>query len=232
MTEADSFIEEVTEEVRRDRLFALMRKYGWIAILAVVLIVGGAAWNEWRKASERAAAQALGDAITAALAQPDAAARLQALTALEKAGAPGSRPRARVIVDLLIAAQLVEAGKTAEAIDRLDTLARAEATPPLYRDLAALKAEILKGGGAASESAGDRDARLQRLRDLATPGRPFRVLALEQIALVQIAAGDRDAAIASLREILDDPAAGQAIVQRSQQLIVALGGKPAPGNGG
>ncbi len=229
MTEADSFIEEVTEEVRRDRLFALMRKYGWIAILAVVLIVGGAAWNEWRKASERAAAQALGDAITAALALPDAEARLQALTALEQAGAPGSAPRARVLVDMLIAAQLVEAGKTAQAIDRLDSLARAETTPPPYRDLAALKSEILKGG---DDGAQDRDARLQRLRELAAPGRPFRVLALEQIALVQIAAGDREAAIASLREILDDPAAGQALVQRSRQLIVALGGDPAPGDGG
>ena len=31
MSNPDSFIEEVTEEVRRDKLFALFRKYGWIA---------------------------------------------------------------------------------------------------------------------------------------------------------------------------------------------------------
>jgi hypothetical protein len=79
LSETDSFIEEVTEEVRRDKLFALMRKYGWIAILAVLLIVGGAAYNEWRKASEAAAAQALGDSLIAALEIEDATARAAAL---------------------------------------------------------------------------------------------------------------------------------------------------------
>ena len=42
MSDTDSFIDEVSEEVRRDRLFVLMRKWGWIPILLVVLLVGGA----------------------------------------------------------------------------------------------------------------------------------------------------------------------------------------------
>jgi fermentation-respiration switch protein FrsA (DUF1100 family) len=42
VSDTDSFIDEVTEEVRRDRLFGLMKRYGWIAALAVLLIVGGA----------------------------------------------------------------------------------------------------------------------------------------------------------------------------------------------
>ncbi|KKK62940.1 hypothetical protein LCGC14_2999320, partial [marine sediment metagenome] len=67
MSNTDSFIDEVTEEVRRERLFGFLRRYGWIAVLAVVLIVGGAAYNEWRNASERAEAQAFGDALLAAL---------------------------------------------------------------------------------------------------------------------------------------------------------------------
>lgn len=45
MSDTDSFIEEVTEEVRRDRLFGLMRRYGWIAVLAVLLLVGGTAYR-------------------------------------------------------------------------------------------------------------------------------------------------------------------------------------------
>ena len=43
MSETDSFIDEVNEEVRRDRLYAALRRYGWIAIVAVLAIVGGAA---------------------------------------------------------------------------------------------------------------------------------------------------------------------------------------------
>ena len=54
MSNTDSFIEEVTEEVRNDKLFALFRKYGWIAGLAVVVMVGGTAWSEWNKSNARA----------------------------------------------------------------------------------------------------------------------------------------------------------------------------------
>ena len=54
MSQNESFIDEVSEELRRDRLFALFRRWAWLGILIVVVAVGGAAWNEWRKA--RAAA--------------------------------------------------------------------------------------------------------------------------------------------------------------------------------
>ena len=33
----ESFIQEVTEEVRRDRLYSYFRKYGWIPALIVVV---------------------------------------------------------------------------------------------------------------------------------------------------------------------------------------------------
>ena len=36
MSDTDSFIDEVNEEVRRDRLYHLLRRYGWIAALAIV----------------------------------------------------------------------------------------------------------------------------------------------------------------------------------------------------
>ena len=73
MSETDSFIDEVTEEVRRDRLFAIFRKYGWIGILTIVVIVGGASWTEWKKAKAEAAAQSFGDALVAAMTNNDSA---------------------------------------------------------------------------------------------------------------------------------------------------------------
>ena len=45
----DSFIQEVSDEVRRDRLFGLFRRYGWVAACLILFLVGGAGINEWRK---------------------------------------------------------------------------------------------------------------------------------------------------------------------------------------
>ena len=49
MSNTDSFLQEVSEELRRDKLYRNMRKYGWIGLLLVVIIVGGAAYREYQK---------------------------------------------------------------------------------------------------------------------------------------------------------------------------------------
>ncbi len=220
MSETDSFIEEVTEELRRDRLYAMLRKYGWIAILTVVLIVGGAAYNEWRKASIRAASQALGDKVMTALAGATAEDRATAMTGIE-----GDNPQSQVFLGLLTAATRVEASDRDAALELLDAIAVNPDAPQIYRQLATLKAVILRG------SDQDRTARMAALEILATPGNPFRVVALEQIALAHFEFGDNAAAIKTLRTILDEPDATQGLLQRAQQLIVALGGDLSEANG-
>jgi hypothetical protein len=47
MSDTDSFIDEVNEEVRRDRFYFMLKRYGWIAVLAVILLTafpGIATW--------------------------------------------------------------------------------------------------------------------------------------------------------------------------------------------
>ena len=63
MSDTDSFIEEVSEEVRRDRLYKVLRKYAWVGILAVVTIVGGTAYLEFQKAQARTEAEAVGTCL-------------------------------------------------------------------------------------------------------------------------------------------------------------------------
>lgn len=62
----DSFIDEVTDDLRRDRLFRAFRRFGWIAILAILLLVGFAVWREYSRDRDEKAAQAWGDAVLAA----------------------------------------------------------------------------------------------------------------------------------------------------------------------
>ena len=89
VSNSDSFIDEVTEEVRRDRMYLLMRRYGWIALVAVILLVGGAAWNEYRKAQASAAAEAAGDALLDALQADTVGDRLTALESVLRREPPG-----------------------------------------------------------------------------------------------------------------------------------------------
>jgi len=214
VSDTDSFIEEVTEEVRRDRLFRLMRRYGWIAILAILLLVGGAAWNEWRKAQARDTAQDFGDSILAALSEEDRAARAEALANVE---APN--PEAAAVVDLLAAAEGAEQDPEAAAARLLDIVDR-DATTPVYRHVATLKAVMLPGSGL------DPDTRRARLEGLVAQGGVLRLLAEEQLALIALETGDRAAALKTLTRIAQDAEATAGLRRRVTQLIVALGEEP------
>lgn len=211
MSEADSFIDEVTEEVRREKLFKTLRKYGWIGVLAVLLIVGGAAFNEYRKARASAAAQALGDEILEALSLPGPSTRTDALAAIAPEG------EAAGVVALLKAAEDLAAEDPAAAVDVLSPLAARTDIASLYSDLAAFKI-VLIGGEAV-----DADLRGQLLERLAAPGAPFRPLAMEQRAIDLAASGETEAAIAAARALLEEPLVTPGLARRVTQLLLALG---------
>lgn len=213
MSDTDSFIDEVTEEVRKEKLFRQIKRYGWIAALAVFVLVGGAAWNEWRKAQERAAAEALGDAMLAALEAPDALDRAQALREID-ANSPGGD----AVLGLLTAAQEAEAEDRAAASARLERIATDAELPQIYRQIASYKALV------AGTQSLDAETRIAGFTALATPGSPLRLLAEEQIALIELERGQREAALERLTDIVLDSEATGGLQLRAAQLITALGG--------
>lgn len=212
MSNPDSFIEEVSEEVRKDQLFAMYKKYGWIALAVVVIIVGGASYLEYSKAQGRSVAQQRGDALIAALNVDDAAERASELSVLAQGGAPEA-----AIAGLNQASVLIEQGDKEGALAVLNTIK--DGSDPLYSQLANLKAIMLAGDDM------DMDQRMTELDALANPGAPFRVLALEQKAVALLDGGKTDEAVAQLIEILDEPLVSSGLRNRTQQLIVALGGE-------
>lgn len=215
MSSPESFIDEVTEEVRRDRLFAMFRKYGWIGVLLVLLTVGGAAYSEWQKATKRAEAQAFGDAVLGALEAETPEARRTALAAV-----PATGDRA-AIVQMLLASDPAE-DKTA-ALAALEKVAADATLPVAYRDLAALRRVVLAG---ATLPVADRRVLLE---PIAVPGRPFRTLALEQMAYLLVEEAKTAEAITALQALTQDQEAPQGLRQRATQMIVALGGEIAQG---
>ena len=209
VSNTDSFIDEVTEEVRREKLFGYLRRYGWIGIACVLLLVGGAAFNEFRTAQARDAAQAAGDALLAALEENDASQRAAALEAVTAQGSSAA------VTLLLRAATQQEAGAVADATQTLNALAVDPDVPQMYRDLAAFKAAMLPSEDAA--------ARKAALEALSAPGLPFSLLAVEQLAYMALAEGDTDGAVALLRRIDEDANTTRGLRERVQTLMVALG---------
>lgn len=215
MSDTESFIEEVNDEVRRDRLFGLLKKYGWIGGLVVVLIVGGAAWSEYQKAQARAQAEALGDAMLAALANDEAETRSEALAELSI-----ENPTAQALVAMLTAAQAQQAGEAEDAAAQLDAIASNGEIPEIYRQIASFKSLTLQAETLEAAT------RRQGYEALSLAGSPLRLLAVEQLALMDVAGGDKDAAIDRYQSILEDAAVTSDLQQRALQVIVALGGTP------
>lgn len=216
----DSFIDEVTEDLRRDRLFLLMRRYGWIVILLIVGLVGASAWREYSQSRARAEAEAFGDALIAAdsAAAGDAAKRAEALAALNTEGAPG---RAALAAMMAADAQ-AEAGNPKAAVDLLAKAEAAAGDDHVMRDLARLKSVLVQGP--AMEAA----ARDAMLADLSKPGAPFELLALEQKAVALADAGRREDALALIGQIQQKDGLSQSLRMRLAELTIVLGGDPEP----
>ncbi|TVP71700.1 MAG: hypothetical protein EA339_08700 [Rhodobacteraceae bacterium] len=211
MSNSDSFFNEVTEDLRRERALALLRRYGWIAVVLVLLVVGGTAWNEWRKAQASAKAEAFGDAVLTALENNETADRISALGQIEATGAQAG------LLQLLRAGALLEQDRAA-ALVALQAAADDTALPDAYRQLATLK-RIIAGG--SDISLAEREALLSRLSQ---PGQPMRPLALEQTALLQLEQGNRETAIEILTDLLAQSEVSDTLRRRATQLLTALGG--------
>lgn len=220
MSNPENFIDEVTEEVRRDRFFAFLRRYGWILVLAFLGAIGFAGWHEWRKSTGQETAQQFGDELTLALELPDADARARSLE-----GIAGQEPGRRAALAAMLAASAAgEAGEDrAAAVAGLGRVAADATLPPAWRDMARLRQVMLAG---AAMPMSERQAALDAL---ARPGAPYRALAMEQLALLSLERGEADAAVTALQALQQEPGLTPALQRRVTQLLVALGAPPAAG---
>ena len=215
MSDTDSFIEEVSEEVRRDRMFDLFRRFGWIAVAAVLLLVGGAAWNEWSRSKQQTQAEAFGDAVVAALQLEDAAQRAVALQDIQSQTADG-----QAIVQLLSAAELAADNRASDASTQLAAVRDNDEVQSIYRQIAAFKFLVLPISGSSIE---DRQSGLEAL---ISSGSALRVLAEEQLALLDIELGNEADAVVRLQRLLEDSEITPGVRRRVTQLITSLGTTP------
>lgn len=210
--------DEVQEDLRAERMQALLKRYGGLltgAALLVVLGVAGMQGWRWWQAREATAAATLYLAAAQASAAPgsDDKAAAERFADLARSAPSGYAMLAR----LRAAALKAEAGEREAALALWDQVSRDTAVEPLYRDLATLL------WGLHALDAGDAAAVEARLAPLTTPNGPWRYSAEEVRALAAIRRGETEAARRSLTSLAGDQTAPEGVRQRAGRLLSGLG---------
>lgn len=215
VSDTDSFLQEVSEELRRDRLYRNIRKYGWLAILLVVLVVGGATYREYLKSKTETAAQLFGTSIINALGEKNIDDRI---SKLQKINAPGDN--AKVVIAMLLSAELNGSESSTLEKSSLSTITEGSSIDAHYREL--LNFKILLGSAETLSL----EERATAFEALSKPGNPFRLLAEEQLALIELEQGYIDNAVEKISQILLDAELTAGLRNRATQMMIALGKDP------
>ncbi|WP_299373317.1 tetratricopeptide repeat protein [uncultured Kiloniella sp.] len=210
---ADIF-QEVEEDLKRERVEVLWKKYGKWAIGAAVLVVAATAgFQGWE--SYKSTVQAEKSATFAAALELSQAGKAdeaeKVLTPLAQSD-DGYGTLARFEQARL----LVEAGDTTAAVKVWDEIAAS--SPPLstLKDVASLLAamHLVADGDLADVK--------QRLAGLAVANGAFRYSAIELQAIVALREGDNTAAKALFQQLIDDVDTPNGIKSRSSQILESL----------
>ncbi len=218
----DSFIREVDQEMRSDRMKAIWTRFGKYIIAVAVLIVAGTAadrlYDYWRTNQ----ASQSGDAFLAALnlareGRQDEA--LEALTALEQDG-HGSYP---VLARMRAATVLSDKGDYQAAISAFSTIANDGGVPTAIRDAARIRAGyLLVDHGSYTDVAG-------MVEVLSNPDNPMRHSAREALGLSAWKDGNATQARDWFDLIAGDNGVPNGVLQRAEIMLdlIAASGKAA-----
>jgi hypothetical protein len=217
--------DEVSEDLRADRARQLLQRYGYLLIVAAVLVVAAVGGWKWWQAKQRSEQEAIGSAYLNASREAstplDAAspARADALDAFSRMAANGPEGY-RTLARLRAAALKISAGDLPGALALWDQISADTAADPQLRDLANLlwvQHQVDAGDPAAVQG---------RLAPLVAPGNPWRPLALECQAWLLLRTGDQDGAKAILRGLVSETAVPDGVRARAGGLLTRLGETP------
>jgi len=209
---------EIDEEVRRDKAAAILKKYGNVfAAIAVVAVLGVAGWQYWMH-RENQASQAVGAGFEAALKSAregnvaESEKQLQDLVAKAPAGY-------RQIARFRLAAETAKRDPT-EGIAAFEALAADSGLAQIYRDLARLRAGILRVDAASYDEV------RKTLEPLTQPQAVWRGTALEMLGIAALKANNFDDANRWFDTILIDPQTPASLRQRVDLYLAVVRGGP------
>lgn len=214
-TPNETFLREVDENLRRDRMRDFAKRYGkWLIAGLVLFLAAVAGWIYWQeRQDQRAAGQS--EELTAIFTDignnrlANAKPRLEALE-----GSGNDVVRA--------SAMLTQAAIALEANDRRTALAKYKAladgdVPQVYQQLALIRATALEFDSIKPAEV------IARLQPLAKSGEPWFGSAGELTAMAYLKQGQRQPAARMFAAIAADPGVPQPMRSRATQIAGTLG---------
>ncbi len=210
------FAREVGENLRRDQLQGIAKKYGaWIIGAVVLLLAAAGGWLYWQNQQEKAAAedsevlaQVYTDIGTGKVANVPQ--RLDALAGDSKGALRASAMMARAAVAL-------EQNNRPLATAQFRTIAADEGLPQPYRDLALVRATTMEFDTLPPEQV------IARLAPLTKPGNPWFGSAGELSAMALIKQGKKLEAGRLFASVAADQQVPASIRVRAVQIAGTLG---------
>lgn len=216
--DTDSFVQEVDESLRQDRMLDFAKKWGpYIVGGFIVIILGVIGW-QWWESNQREASRAHAEQYGAAQELAQEGNFDEAKTAFEALTREGPR-QYRVMAQLELGAVLEAQGDLEGALAAFDTGAE-QARDPTMRDSARLRAAYI---AAETQNFDALQARLQPLIDSESR---FSYLARELLAIEAWEAGQPDLARDTLENLSLAFDAPEAVRQRAGVALSVIG--PAP----
>ena len=213
---SDTFLREVDENLRRDQLRDMAKKYGWLLIAGLVLFLGAVGgllyWQERQRAQAAEKSEVLAQVYTdiGAGKLANVPQRLDTLAGEGKGAVRASALFTRAAVAL-------EQNDRSTAITQYRQIAGDEDLPTAYRDLAQIRGTALEFDSLKPEQV------IARLEPLAKPGNPWFGSAGELTAMAMIKQGKRNQAGRLFAAIAADRQVPDSIRARSVQIAGTLG---------
>ena len=206
-------IRDIDEEMRRDAFLSRVRRYAWVFLLVVVVVLFivavGYFWQNRQASMRSAQAGELSSALTLAETDAEAArAQLEALVA-------GSSGGNAIVAGFELAEIEARAGNTEAAAAALEALAEARGGDA-YAKTASLFSAYMELDSAEPASL------LARLDPLIAEDASFTALAMELKAQVLIRTGDQAGALALLDQLLARDGLTRDVTGRVQALRDSL----------
>lgn len=220
----DSFIREVDEELRQERLKAVWSRFGNYFIGAAVLVVlATAALRGWDYYQSTQAASS-GDIYLDAVEQADNGNTDAAIASLQRLAEEGYG-QYPALARFRIASELADRGESAAALAEFDRIAGDSSFNEAFRSVAQLRAGLLAVDVENYEQV------KARLEPLAGAGDDYRDLAREALGLAAMKAGANEEAVNWFQQVANDAGASNSVKNRVSILLDLLAGRGVTGTG-